>query len=235
MADARLTTTSYAVLGLLAMQPWTMYALAREMRRNIRYFYPRAESRLYEEPKRLEGLGLVRSEKTKTGARTTTTYAITQGGRAELRRWLAEPPSKGPTLEFEGLLRVFLAPFGRETDLRRTLDEVRAEISGLIDLAARIADEYEAGAAPFQRYAPTRAMVHDFLSGFALLVDGWAERSLAQIDAWQGMKEAERHAIATAAFRRNMPRPRPPAEAQATGPAPDARRRTRHGRRAGSA
>lgn len=205
MADAKLTTTSYAVLGLLAMQPWTMYALAREMRRNIRYFYPRAESRLYEEPKRLEALGLVRSERAKTGARTTTTYAITPGGRAELRRWLASRVAKGPALEFEGLLRVFLAPFGREADLRGTLAQVREEITELTDLAARIADEYEAGVAPFQRYAPTRAMVHDFLSGFALLVDGWAERSLAQIEAWETMSEAAREAAAVETFRKNRP------------------------------
>jgi DNA-binding PadR family transcriptional regulator len=224
MADARLTTTSYAVLGLLAMQPWTMYALAQEMRRNIRYFYPRAESRLYEEPKRLEALGLVRSERAKTGARTTTTYVITPAGRAELRRWLASPVAKGPALEFEGLLRVFLAPFGREADLRKTLEEVRAEIAGLIDLATRIAGEYEAGAAPFQRYAPTRAMVHDFLSGFALLVDGWAARSLAQVDAWEAMDGAARDAAAIETFRRNAPR-------RSSGPATPTRRARRSGGR----
>ena len=228
MAEARLTTTSYAVLGLLAMQPWTMYALAREMRRNIRYFYPRAESRLYEEPKRLEALGLVRSDRADTGARTTTTYAITPAGRAELRRWLAEPVSKGPTLEFEVLLRVFLSPFGREADLRETLEQARAEIAGLIDLAARIAGEYEAGVAPFQSYAPTRAMVHDFLSGFATLVDGWAERSLAQIAAWDAMSKAERDAAAIEAFLRNAPRQPPPALMP---PAPRSARKARRIRR----
>jgi DNA-binding PadR family transcriptional regulator len=205
MAEPKLTTTSYAVLGLLAMQPWTMYALAREMRRNIRYFYPRAESRLYEEPKRLEALGFAKSQKTATGRRTTTTYAITSAGRSELRRWLSRPVAKGPALEFEGLLRVFLAPFGCEKDLRRTLTEVRTEIAGLVQLAAGIREEYEAGAAPFQRYAPTRAMVHDFLSGFAALVDDWAARSLRQVDAWEAMTEAEREAAAIVAFRSNAP------------------------------
>lgn len=206
MTEPRLTTTSYAVLGLLAMQPWTVYALAREMRRNVRFFYPRAESRLYEEPKRLEALGLAVSEKTRTGRRTTTTYAISPAGRAELKRWLAEPVAKGPALEFEGLLRVFLAPFGREADLRSTLGQVRAEIAELLALADRIADEYEAGEAPFQRYAPTRAMVHDFLSNFAVLVDAWAERSLARIDEWEGMGAREREAAALRSFRRNRPR-----------------------------
>lgn len=33
-----LTTTSYAILGHLAMQPWTMYDLAAQMRRNVLRF-----------------------------------------------------------------------------------------------------------------------------------------------------------------------------------------------------
>ena len=42
-----LTATSYAILGHLAMQPWTMYDLAAQMRRNVHYFFPRAESQVY--------------------------------------------------------------------------------------------------------------------------------------------------------------------------------------------
>ena len=46
-----LTTTSYAILGLLAVKPWTTYELAQQMRRALGQFWPRAESKLYEEPK----------------------------------------------------------------------------------------------------------------------------------------------------------------------------------------
>jgi hypothetical protein len=90
------------------------------------------------------------------------------------------------------------------------LEQVRADITGLTGLAARIADEYEAGDAPFQRFAPTRAMVHDFLSGFGEFVDSWAARSLAQIDAWQAMDGAEREVAAIDTFRKNRARPYSP-------------------------
>jgi len=40
----RLSTTSYAILGLLDLRPWTAYELTKHMRRNLHYFFPRAES-----------------------------------------------------------------------------------------------------------------------------------------------------------------------------------------------
>ena len=39
----RLTTSSYAVLGLLAIQPWLGWALAQQMQRSLRIIWPRAE------------------------------------------------------------------------------------------------------------------------------------------------------------------------------------------------
>ena len=76
----KLTTTSYAILGHLAMQPWNMYDLAKEMRRNVHFFYPRAESQVYAEPKRLAALKLVRSSTVTTGRR-----ARIEIGRASCR------------------------------------------------------------------------------------------------------------------------------------------------------
>jgi DNA-binding PadR family transcriptional regulator len=48
-----LTTTSYAILGLLAIKPWTTYELAKQMEGSLRNFWPRAERKLYEEPRKL--------------------------------------------------------------------------------------------------------------------------------------------------------------------------------------
>jgi PadR family transcriptional regulator, regulatory protein AphA len=186
-----LTTTAYAILGQLAMQPWTMYELASQMRRNVHYFFPRAESQVYAEPKRLVKLGLAKANTEKTGRRARTVYSITSAGRAELARWLAGPPTKGPLLEFEGLLRVFLAPFGSTQDLEATLRAVRIDIVGLLDLSERVRLEYLDDRAPFQRYVLTRSMVHDFLFSFAKLVDEWAERCSARTAALNRQTESE--------------------------------------------
>ena len=86
-----LTTTSYAVLALLALQPWTTYQLARQMERSLGWIWPRAVSRLYEEPKKLVAAGLADSRPGATGRRPSTVYSITPAGRQALGAWLSEP------------------------------------------------------------------------------------------------------------------------------------------------
>lgn len=202
-----LTTTSYAILGHLAMQPWTMYDLAAQMRRNVHFFFPRVESQVYAEPKRLVAGGLAKATTEMTGKRARTVYSITAAGRKELARWLSEPLSKPPLLEFEAVLRVLLAPFGRDEDLASSLRQARDEIdTSLLSLATRISDEYAAGVAPFQRYVQYRSIMHDFLLHFGQLIEDWTERSLERIADWPHQTEEERKAIAVAIFDKNRPR-----------------------------
>jgi PadR family transcriptional regulator AphA len=205
-----LTTTSYAILGHLAMQPWTMYDLAAQMRRNVHFFFPRVESQVYAEPKRLIAAGLAKAATEMTGKRARTVYSITAAGRRELARWLSEPVGKPPLLEFEALLRVLLAPFGRDEDLAAALRQAREEVNtGLLDLATRISDEYVAGVAPFQRYVQYRSIMHDFLLHFGQLIEDWAERSLDRMADWPHQTEEERRAIAVKIFDRNRPKKKP--------------------------
>ena len=120
------TTTSYAILGLLAVRPWTTYELAKQVRRSLNWFWPRAERKLYDEPKRLVADGLATATEGFTGRRKRTTYAITAEGRAELARWLGEP-SAPPTYEFEAMVRVFFADAGDLDQLRATLRRTDTE------------------------------------------------------------------------------------------------------------
>lgn len=192
-ADPRLTITSYAVLGHLALRPWTMYDLARQMQRNVHFYFPRVESQIYAEPKRLVAAGLADVATEMTGKRTRKIYSITPIGRGALAQWLATPLSRGPLLEFEAVLRAMLAPFGTDNDLAATLRQTRAEIqANLLSVAMRISDEYRDGRAPFQRYAQYRSIMHDFLLNFGQLVDDWAERALDRLERWPAMTEAER-------------------------------------------
>jgi DNA-binding PadR family transcriptional regulator len=129
MADLRPTSTSYAVLGLLAVRPWTTYELARQSERSLRWFFPRAERAVYLEAKRLVALGWADAEKTATGKRASTVYRINRAGRKALRAWLAEPSA--PTqVESEAALKVF---FGDQTGL--------AELRASIDLIGEQATE----------------------------------------------------------------------------------------------
>ena len=90
-SNPALTTTTYAILGQLAWGEATTYELVKAMGRNLRFVWPRAESRIYAEAKRLVDAGLVSARKERTGRRPRTVYAITDEGRAALaeqqRQW----------------------------------------------------------------------------------------------------------------------------------------------------
>jgi PadR family transcriptional regulator, regulatory protein AphA len=184
MAKARpLTTTSYAILGLLSLRPWTTYELAQQMQRALGQFWPRAESKLYEEPKKLVQLGLATSRTERTGRRGRTVYTITAKGRRALARWQSEQ-STGFALEAEPLLRVFLADQGTRADTLATLATARAwaEERNAGNLAAGRA--FLAGAAEFQPRAAPTMLVGAFLTDFYKLVADWADWASGQVTDW---------------------------------------------------
>src|SRR4051794_21714115 len=114
-------TTAHAILGLLAIKPWTTYELAKQVQRSLGWFWPRAERTLYTEPKSLVAAGLATAHEERTGNRPRTVYTITAAGRRALRRWLGEPPAP-PALEFEAMVKVFFADAGSLDQLRTTLE-----------------------------------------------------------------------------------------------------------------
>jgi PadR family transcriptional regulator, regulatory protein AphA len=138
------TTTTYAILCLLGVRDWTTYELAKQVRRSLNWFWPRAERKLYDEPKRLVADGLATASAGSTGKRPKTVYAITDAGREELRRWLDEP-SAPRTSEFEAMIKVFFADAGTLDQLRTTLRRIREEtterVRQLGELTAAVAVE----------------------------------------------------------------------------------------------
>src|SRR5215218_5681506 len=107
----QLTTTSYAVLAQVAVRPWSTYELAQQRVRYFRYVWPRAESAIYREVKRLSLMGLIEGKKEYVGKRARTVYSITEKGREALRQWLATPVSPF-AMDFEAMIRLFVAPLG---------------------------------------------------------------------------------------------------------------------------
>ena len=67
-----LTTTSYAVLAQLAVHPWSTYELARQRVRYFRYVWPRAESAIYREVKRLAAMELATAKRESAATRTSS-------------------------------------------------------------------------------------------------------------------------------------------------------------------
>ena len=192
-----LTTTSYAILGLLAVQPWTSYELTRQMDRSLGRVWPRAQSKLYEEPKKLVEHGLARARTEQVGRRSRTVYSITPKGRRALAAWLKEPGA-GPVLEFEQLLKIIFAENGTKADALATLAATRewAAERNQDNLAA--ARAYLEGEGAFQGRVAQNMLAGRFLTDFYEMVARWAEWSTELVEAWPDdprEAEADRHAL----------------------------------------
>ncbi|WP_084955827.1 PadR family transcriptional regulator [Thermoactinospora rubra] len=187
-----LTTTSYAVLGLLAVRPWSTYELARQMDRSLGRIWPRAQSKIYEEPKKLVRHGLATAAEESVGRRRRTVYTITPEGRRALAAWLREP-GEGPALEWEQLLKVFFADSGTTADTLAALQAARAWAveRNTENLAA--ARAYLAGQGPFPERAAQNMLAGRFLTDFYALVATWAEWAIGIVEQWP---EDPREAVA---------------------------------------
>lgn len=132
----RASTTTYALLGLLAIRSWTGYELTQQAKRSLHYLWPSSEAHLYREQKRLVRAGWATVEKERVGRRTRNRYTITPAGREAFRAWLETPP-EAPRLEIEGLLRTFFAeqgsPDALERSLRTTAAQTRESRDWLVD------------------------------------------------------------------------------------------------------
>lgn len=179
-----LTTTSYAILGLLGVKPFTTYELARQMDRALGAFWPRARSKIYEEPKKLVAHGLATASAGTVGRRPRTTYAITPQGRQALTAWMAGEPGDGPVLEFEDLIRVFFAEHGSKAGLLATLERVRAWSDDQTVATGHIAREYLDGRGPFPERLPWIILVGEFLDELVAMVGDWATRAAAEVGGW---------------------------------------------------
>lgn len=186
----KLTATSYAILGLLALRPWSAYELTKQVRRSLRFCWPRAETRLYQEPKNLVEHGLVKATTTASGRRSRTEYAITAKGRKALRAWLGEP-SAPPRLESEALLRLFFAEHGTKEDLLATLAEVEAQALAQREQAVAQATEYLAGSAPFPERLHILGLVGRFTLDHTALLAEWARWARAEVERWPDVGTAE--------------------------------------------
>jgi DNA-binding PadR family transcriptional regulator len=179
----KLTPTSYAILGLLALRPWSAYELTKQARRSLHFCWPRAETRLYQEPKNLVEQGLVKATTTVHGRRTRTEYAITARGRKALRGWLGQP-SAPPRLESEALLRLFFADCGTKDELLATLAELEGQARALREQAVAQAGEYLAGSAPFPERIHILAVLGRFTLDHTALVAEWARWARAEVEGW---------------------------------------------------
>src|SRR5260221_915458 len=195
---AELTTTSYAILGLLALRDWTTYELAKQMQRTVGYVWPRAERKLYDEPKRLVEAGCARAAKASVGARPRTTYSIPPAGRKALNRWL-DTDVAPPAIEFEGMLRVLFADQGTIDQLRRSIraiaEQARARRAHFATMAGGILAS-DGGEYPQRNHVNALGM--RFMIDHYDHITAWASWALEAIESWDDTTTPARTSAAPA-------------------------------------
>jgi DNA-binding PadR family transcriptional regulator len=153
------------------------------MDRSLGRVWPRAVSKLYEEPKKLVEHGLARVGSEQNGQRTRSVYTISPKGRRALAAWLHEP-GQGPVIEFEQLLKVFFAEHGTKADVVATLGATQRWARERCAESLAVGERYATGEGPFPERLPELQLTSRFITDFYVFVLGWATWAAGIVEDW---------------------------------------------------
>jgi DNA-binding PadR family transcriptional regulator len=148
-ADTSRHTLRFIILGLLGAHPMSGYDIKRAFDRSLATYWNAGNSQIYTTLKGLAARGLVSSELIyQEGRPNRRVYRLTEAGRAELDRWLAEPvPARFTKDEF--LTKLF---FCGQTDDAAALRHLEEHLASLKDQFAYMEDVLrEYGGRPTRR------------------------------------------------------------------------------------
>jgi len=154
----------HAILVSLCEQSGSGYELARRFDRSIGYFWAATHQQIYRTLKTMEGGGwVVVTPVVQQGRPDKKVYAVSDAGRAELARWIAEPLSGGGSSVADNRTRdiavkVRGAQFGDVDAVRTQVCALRAERAELLDTYRG----FEKGQFPDPR-GLTGAALHQYL------------------------------------------------------------------------
>jgi len=183
-----MTTTSYAILALLSLRPWTGYDLTRQAARSLRYAWPKSERHLYDEPKKLVALGHATTHKEQIGKRTRNVYEITDQGRQTLAEWTATPTTP-PQLEAEALLRLLFADHGTLDHLHTALAQFEADTRDSHDSVLELMAGYLRGEHPFPQRTHLSVLFATFQLELFSLIERWTDFAQQEIAHWPSTRD----------------------------------------------
>jgi PadR family transcriptional regulator, regulatory protein AphA len=129
----------HAILGLLTVEPATGYDLTQRFDKTLANAWYASHSQIYPELGRLDDEGMV--QVVGEGPRRSRTWAVTDRGREELRRWMTETEptrSQRNQTAVRWFLVSLLDPADRRTVLGRELAFSAEEIGRLRAIADRL-------------------------------------------------------------------------------------------------
>ena len=102
------SAVTWAVLGLIALEPRSGYDIKRIVDRTIRHFWAASYGQIYPELARLEQAGWITGADASRGERTRRLFTITREGEQALDGWLQGRETR-IEMRDESLLRLFFA------------------------------------------------------------------------------------------------------------------------------
>jgi DNA-binding PadR family transcriptional regulator len=178
------------VLSVLAIREHSTYELTKQMRLSLHYLWPRAESNVYAEAKRLVAAGLADAREEWNGGRRRTIYSVTESGRAALAAWLASPSSR-QRYESEALLKVFFAENGTLNDLLAAIRAIREEAIAVLEHFQRATDPYQRGEGQHPQRFALSALAARLLTEQYATTARWAEWAEQVVSAWESTSGAD--------------------------------------------
>lgn len=178
-----MTTSSYAVLALLDLKPWSAYELTQQAQRSLRYAWPKSERLLYSEPKKLVQRGYATVAEEDQGGRTRSIYTITEEGRAALADWTGTR-TQPPRLEVEALLRLLFAEHGSKADVLGALDDLESDIDEHHRAIVELMDSYLDGGHPFPQRTHLSVLFATFQIEIFKTIERWVEFARSEIEEW---------------------------------------------------
>lgn len=193
----RLTTTSFALLGLLRLRSFSAYELTKYMQHSaLARLWPRTEAAIYREGNRLVDQGLARASVQHVGGRSRTNYEITAKGRRAVETWL-DTPATSLSFECEAAVKAFFGDAGDLATLRAHLASVLESSQARSVEMVPVMDRWLEGNLEFPDRVHLTAMAADLIVRVATATSDWAETWLTNTGGWDGTElDATKHAQA---------------------------------------
>lgn len=135
MADKNTSALAFAILGLIGERELSGYDLRKFFAGTPMRSFSDSPGAIYPALQRLERKGLVRGRRDESDARKRVVFAMTAKGRAEFRKWLAQPVTREDVIHNTDALMLrfaFLDPFGEKNAAAGFLKALSQELAAYI-------------------------------------------------------------------------------------------------------
>jgi DNA-binding PadR family transcriptional regulator len=168
---------------VLSVPPSRSQEMVKQMGRSVGFVWPRAQSNLYADLKRLAAEGLAEVERAATGRRTRTVYRISDAGRAELRTWLATAGAP-PYFECEALVKLGFAPHTTKASALAQVGVLAEQAAQRLRLGRALAEQHLGDDGPQPHRLHVNAVMWRFLWEQHQAIARWSAWAQEEISAW---------------------------------------------------